>query len=430
METLALILAGGRGTRLDLLTDHRSKPSVPFAGKFRLIDFALSNCVNSGIYNVGVLTQYLPMSLHDHIGIGKPWDLDRKIGGIKLLQPYTGKDKKYGWYQGTAHAVCQNINYIKESNPKYVIILSGDHVYKMDYSQMIDYHKEKKGELTIAAQAVPLEEANRFGILETDKDMEISNFTEKPDSPPNNLASMGIYVFNTAALIDILEEHCNQENSDFGHHIIPQMIEKAPSYCYEYKGYWRDVGTVKSFWETNLALASTMPELNLYDQNWRIHTRSQEEPPVKFGDSGSAKQSIIANGSIINGEVENSVIASGVFIEEGAKVKDSIIFNNTLIKANATLNKVIVDKNVIIGSNSHIGYSKELASNYDKPNLYKSGLTVIGKGAKIPTKIKIACNSRILPYIKESDFDGEVLIKSGSSVKPKNDKGLHLVDVG
>lgn len=430
METLALILAGGRGTRLDILTEYRAKPSVPFAGKLRLIDFALSNCVNSGIYNVGVLTQYLPMSLHDHIGIGKPWDLDRKIGGVNLLQPYTGRDKKYGWYQGTAHAVCQNINYIKKNNPKYVLILSGDHVYKMDYSQMIDYHRQKGAELTIAAQRVSWEEASRFGILEANDNLEILDFKEKPEEPLNNLASMGIYVFNADLLINMLEEHCNQENSDFGHHIIPPIIESSKTFSYEFEGYWRDVGTIQSFWETNLSLAAPVPELNLYDDNWKIHTRSTEQPPAKFGAKGSAKQSLISSGAIINGIVENSIISPGAYIEEGAVVRDSIIFNDTRIKADSIVSSSVIDKRVVVGEKSYIGFGNDLTVNVDKPNLYKTGLTVIGKGAVIPNNIQIGRNCRVLPYIKEKDFGDKKDIASGTTIKPLMDKELSLVETG
>ncbi|GAB6098676.1 glucose-1-phosphate adenylyltransferase [Halanaerocella petrolearia] len=420
MKTLALILAGGRGTRLDILSNHRAKPGMPFAGKFRLIDFALSNCINSGIYNVGVLTQYLPMSLHKHIGIGKPWDLDRRIGGVTLLQPYTGNNKGGSWYQGTAHAVYQNIDYIKQNNPEYVIILSGDHVYKMDYSKMVRDHKTNGADLTIAAQRVPYKEANRFGILECNQDAKITNFAEKPDKPTSNLASMGIYVFNTETLLDILEECCTQESSDFGHHIIPPMIENNRVFAYEFDGYWKDVGTLECFWETNLSLTDPVPEFNLYDQNWKIHTRSEERPPVKFGDRGRVVGSIVANGSIINGEVENSVISPGVFIEEGAVVRDSIIFNNTLVKQDSIISKSIIDKEVIIGSNCHIGFGNNLVPNRECPNLLDCGLTVIAKGAHIPNNTQIGRDCRVFSYVDQNDFVNKV-ISSGNTVRPKED---------
>ncbi len=415
MKSLALILAGGRGSRLDFLSGHRAKPSVPFAGKFRLIDFSLSNCVNSGIYNVGVLTQYLPLSLNDHIGIGKPWDLDRRIGGVTILQPFTGR--KGGWYQGTAHAIYQNISFIRRHNPQYVLVLSGDHVYKMDYDKMINYHIEKDADLTIAAQRVPIEEADRFGILEPDKYMKIVDFLEKPEDPPGNLASMGIYVFSTDVLLDVLEKYCTKDNSDFGHHIIPPMIKDNNVYLYEYDGYWKDVGTLESYWEANLSLANPVPDFNLYEEGWKIHTRSQEKPPVKFGNDARATRSIISNGSIINGIVENSVISPGVYIEEGAVVRDSVIFNDTIIKHDSIVSKAIIDKEVIVGADSHIGFGNDLTVNKEKPNLLYNGLTVIAKRAHIPDNVQIGRNCRVLSYIDEKTF-GDKVVPSGTTVRP------------
>lgn len=418
MKTLALVLAGGRGTRLDVLSEHRAKPSVPFAGKFRLIDFVLSNCVNSGIYDVGVLTQYLPLSLNDHIGIGKPWDLDRRIGGMTLLQPFMGKEG--GWYQGTAHAIYQNLHFIKNHNPEYVIVLSGDHLYKMDYDKMINYHIEKGADVTIAAQPVAWDEASRFGILATDEDMKIIDFVEKPEDPPSNLASMGIYVFNADALIKNLEENCDKESSDFGHHIIPPMIENDDVYLYKYEGFWKDVGTLESFLEANLSLTVPLPELNMYDSNWKIHTRSEEKPPVKFGDKSRAIHSLISNGSIINGTVENSVIGPGVYIEEGAVVRDSIIFNETTVGSNSIVCKSIIDKEVTIGSNCHIGFGNDMTANYEKPELLSNGLNVIAKRAAIPDNTQIGRNCRILSCVNKEDFKDGVVV-SGSTVKSKDE---------
>ncbi|TDX51527.1 glucose-1-phosphate adenylyltransferase [Orenia marismortui] len=414
MKILALILAGGRGTRLDVLSEHRAKPSVPFGGKFRLIDFALSNCVNSGIYDIGVLTQYLPLSLNDHIKIGKPWDLDRRIGGVTILQPYTGRQG--GWYKGTAHAVYQNLSYIKQHNPKYVVILSGDHVYKMNYSEMVSYHEQKGADLTIATQRVAWENANQFGILDSNEDMQIMNFVEKPEDPPSNLASMGIYVFTTDVLIEKLEALCNQENSDFGHHIIPEMINNNDVFAYEYAGYWRDVGTLKSFWEANLALTDPLPELNLYDDNWKIHTRSEEKPPVKFGQKGQAIKSLVSNGCIINGIVENSVLSPGVVIEEGAIVRDSVILNNTVIKKDSIVCKSIIDKNAKIGINSHIGFSNEMTPSDEKPSLLTNGLNIIGRNVIVPDNTQIGRNCRILSGVLENDFEDKN-IPSGSTIR-------------
>jgi len=414
-STLALILAGGRGSRLDILSVHRAKPSVPFAGKYRLIDFALSNCVNSEIYNIGVLTQYLPHSLNKHIGIGKPWDLDRKEGGVTILQPFRGKPGNTDWYEGTAHAIYKNRSYIRNENPEDIIVLSGDHVYEMDYSKMINYHREKGADLTIAAQPVNFEEAHRFGILDHQDDMQITNFLEKPENPPSNLASMGIYVFKADKLLDVLDNNCDNINFDFGHHIIPPMIENNEVYLYKYENYWRDVGTLDSYWQTNLDLTKSIPELNLYCEKWKLHTRSEEKPPVKYGKYGSSSCSLVSNGAIINGEVIRSVISPGVYIEKGAVVRDSIIFNDTIIHSNSTINKTIIDKNVEVKENCQIGFGDNYEANRDKPELLANGLNIIGKGATIPEETLIERNCRIYPYVNSENFSNKH-IYSGSTI--------------
>ncbi|MFO7819355.1 MAG: glucose-1-phosphate adenylyltransferase [Halanaerobacter sp.] len=425
MKTLALVLAGGRGTRLDILSKHRAKPGVPFAGKFRLIDFALSNCVNSGIYNVGVITQYLPMSLNKHIGIGKPWDLDRKVGGATVLQPFRGKAETGGWYTGTAHAVYKNMGYIRRHNPDQVVILSGDHVYEMDYSKMVDYHRKKDAQLTIAAQPVDYEEASRFGILDHNDEMQITEFVEKPEEPPSNLASMGIYVFETDILLEILEKRCDEESSDFGHHIIPPIIDNGRAFAYEFDDYWKDVGTLEAFWKTNLELTDPIPELNLYDEDWKLHTRSEEKPSVKFGENGGAQSSLVSNGSIINGKVENSVISPGVFIEDGAVVKDSIIFNDTTIRKNTVVDKAIIDKEVEIGENCEIGTGDDLTPNEEKPELLSNGLNVIAKRASIPANTTIARNCRVFSYVEKDDFNTGT-VPSGSTIT--SESGVQIVE--
>lgn len=413
MKTLALILAGGRGSRLDILSEHRAKPSVPFAGKYRLIDFVLSNCVNSGIFNVGVLTQYLPLSLNDHIGIGKPWDLDRKYGGITIFQPYTGKEG--GWYKGTAHAIYQNMSYLRGISAEYILILSGDHLYKMNYDKMVEDHIDRNADLTIAAQRVPMEDASRFGILDTDKTGRITNFLEKPDDPPSNLASMGIYVFTKDVLIRGLERYCSAEKSDFGHHVIPPMIENNEVYLYEYEGYWRDVGTLKSYWETNLSLTKPLPELNMYDDEWKIHTKSVEKPPVKFGPNSKVKNCLLSNGAIINGTVVNSVISPGVYIEDNVVVKDSVIFNDAVIKKNTIIDQCLIDKEVKIGKDCQIGVGDDLTPNKEKPDLLFNGLNIIAKRAVIPDNIQVERNCRIMSYTRPKDFE-EKNIESGSTV--------------
>ncbi len=415
MKTLALILAGGRGTRLDILSAHRAKPSVPFAGKFRLIDFALSNCVNSDIYNIGVLTQYLPLSLNNHIGIGKPWDLDRKLGGVTILQPFKGKPGSTDWYEGTAHAIYQNRSFIRNQDPDEVIILSGDHVYDMDYRKMIEYHRSKDSDLTIAAQPVDIEDAHRFGILDYQEDMKITDFLEKPENPPSNLASMGIYVFDKDALLEVLEKYCSEEDSDFGHHIIPPMIENDKVYLYSFDDYWRDVGTLEAFWRTNLELTDPIPDLNLYDEDWKLFTRSEEKPPVKLGENGGTQKSLISNGAIINGRVENSVISPGVYIEEGAFVKDSIIFNDTVVRKNSEIEKSIIDKEVEIKANCKIGVGDDMTPNQEKPDLLNNGLNIIAKRATVPEDTTIERNCRIFSYAAPADFDSNI-IKSGSTV--------------
>ncbi|MFP4199479.1 MAG: glucose-1-phosphate adenylyltransferase subunit GlgD, partial [Halanaerobium sp.] len=404
--------------RLDLLSAHRAKPSVPFAGKFRLIDFALSNCINSGIYNVGVLTQYLPHSLNKHIGIGKPWDLDRKEGGLNILQPFRGKPGNTGWYEGTAHAVYNNISYIRSKSPEEIIILSGDHVYEMDYSKMIKYHRKKDADLTIAAQPVNYKDASRFGILDHQEDMKITNFLEKPDDPPSNLASMGIYVFKTDKLLEELSKNCTDIKSDFGHHIIPPMIENDEVYLYKYDGYWRDVGTIDSYWETSLELIKSLPELNLYCEKWKLHTRSKEKPPAKFGKYGKVRCSIISNGAIINGEVNNSIISPGVYIEKGAVVANSIIFNDSIIRSNSIIDKTIIDKGVEIKENCQIGNGEDYTANKAKPQLLINGINIIGKRATIPKNIVLGRNCRVFPYVKPDDFH-ESNISSGNTIKSK-----------
>lgn len=321
METLALILAGGRGSRLDLLSQRRSKPAVPFAGKFRIIDFSLSNASNSGIVDIAILTQYLPHSLNEHIGSGKPWDLDRRDLQVTILHPHNS------WYMGTADAVNKNLDFVKRKKPKYVLILSGDHIYKMDYRKLIKRHKELNAEMTIACKVVPLEDVSRFGIVEADKNGYVENFIEKPESSTSNLASMGIYVFNYDTLVEAIElKREIHEDLDFGNHIIPYLIyeKKAKIGTYEYYDYWQDVGTYNSYLNTSLELNNQALELDLYDPTWRIYTKVSGMPPVKFGENAIINRSLISDGSIIEGTVINSVLSPGVFVRKGAVVKDSV----------------------------------------------------------------------------------------------------------
>lgn len=388
METLALILAGGRGSRLDILSEKRSKPAVPFAGKFRIIDFALSNCCNSGIFQIGILTQYLPLSLNEHIGVGKPWDLDRRDSFVTLLQPNNS------WYEGTADAIRKNIEFVKRYASKYVLILSGDHIYKMDYSKMIEQHKQTGADLTIAAKIVPIEEASRFGVLETDSNLKINKFVEKPKEPKSNKASMGIYVFSTQALIDAIEAHPDIVDLDFGKHIIPDMIQQKNVYAYEFYDYWMDVGTYDSYLETNLELCDDCA-LDLYDPSWKIYTKSEDLPPVKVGDNAEIKKSLISNGCRIDGRVEHSVISPGVVIGEGTVITDSVILNDVVIGKNCHIEKAIIDKETVISDNSTIGTGDDFMPNKDKPNILSSGLNVIGKKLILPEGLVVERNVRI-----------------------------------
>jgi len=410
METLAIILAGGRGSRLDILSEKRSKPAVPFAGKFRIIDFALSNCTNSGIFQIGILTQYLPLSLNEHIGVGKPWDLDRRDSFVTLLQPNNS------WYNGTADAVRKNIEFVKRYASKYVLILSGDHIYKMDYSKMIEQHKKTGADLTIAAKIVPMDEASRFGILETDENLRIQKFVEKPKQPKSNKASMGIYVFNTEALIQAIEEHPDIDDLDFGMHIIPGMIKNKKVYAYEYYDYWKDVGTYDSYVEANLELCRDDCPLDLYDKEWKIYTKSEDLPPVKVGKSANISTSLISNGCKILGNVTNSVLSPGVIVGEGTVIKNSVILNDVIIGKNCKIEDTIIDKDTVIGDNSIIGTGDKSIVNQDNPKVLSSGLNVIGKKLILPEGLVVERNVRIFSSSSKKVVPN-THIKAGETIK-------------
>lgn len=367
-EMLAMILAGGQGSRLGVLTKEIAKPAVPFGGKYRIIDFPLSNCSNSGIDTVGVLTQYQPFILNSHIGIGAPWDLDRTSGGVSVLPPYM-RESGGDWYKGTANAIYQNINFIDNYDPEYVLILSGDHIYKMDYSKMLEYHKEKKADATISVIEVPYREASRFGIMNTKEDYEIYEFEEKPKNPKNNLASMGIYIFTWNVLRHYLikDEQNPDSSNDFGKNIIPSMLEgNKRLIAYPFKGYWKDVGTVDSLWEANMDLLDDENELNIHDTSWKIYSVNPIMPPQYIGATAEVKRSILAEGCEIFGEVSNSVVFPGVYIGKGAKVKDSVVMPNTKIKDNSVVTKAILGQDVIVEENTVLGTLDEI--------------TVIGEG--------------------------------------------------
>ncbi len=414
METLALILAGGRGSRLDILSEKRSKPAVPFGGKFRIIDFALSNCTNSGIFQIGILTQYLPLSLNEHIGVGKPWDLDRRDSFVTLLQPSNS------WYMGTADAVRKNLEFVKRYASEYVLILSGDHIYKMDYRKLIEQHKNTGADLTIACKIVPIEEASRFGILEADETLRINKFVEKPQQPKSNKASMGIYVFSTKALIEQLENNDDIEDLDFGRDIIPHMIKDKKVYAYEYYDYWKDVGTYDSYLEANLELCHDS-SLDLYDPNWKIYTKSEDLPPVKFGDKAKVTTSLISNGSKIYGTVDESVLSPGVIVGEGSIVKHSVILNDVVIGKNCVIEDTIIDKNTVIGDNSIIGKGDKSIPNKDKPKLLSSGLNVIGKKLILPEGLVVERNVRIFSSPNPTEISDK-LIPAGTTINSAKKK--------
>ena len=417
-EMIAMLLAGGQGSRLGVLTSKVAKPAVAFGGKYRIIDFPVSNCINSGVDTVGVLTQYQPLRLNTHIGIGIPWDLDRNIGGVTVLPPYE-KSGESEWYTGTANAIYQNLEYMESYNPDYVLILSGDHIYKMDYELMLDFHKANGAEVTIAVMPVPIEEASRFGIMITDDKRRITEFEEKPKNPRSNLASMGIYIFNWKTLKESLIANADQPELDFCKNVIPYCHDKgAPLYAYEFNVYWKDVGTLNSYWEANMELIDIVPEFNLYEEYWKIYTKSEIQPPQYLAPESAVESSIIGEGSDIFGEVYNSVIGCGVTIGKGTVVRDSIIMNYTKIGDNCELNKAIVAENVEIGNNVKLGVGEE-ADNDTAPHIYNHGIVTVGEKSVIPDGITVGKNSVIFRVTNSADYEnsslssGKTLIKAG-----------------
>jgi glucose-1-phosphate adenylyltransferase len=416
-RTLAVILAGGEGERLSILSSLRAKPAVPFGGKYRIIDFTLSNCVNSDIDNVVVLTQYNPRSLNDHIGMGRPWDLDRNYGGVRMLQPYIARGRVAEWYRGTADAVLQNLNVIEQAPGDTVLVLAGDHIYKMDYQPFVAAHRRHRADVTIAVRRVPLADATRMGILALDDNDRIVEWHEKPRQPKSDLASMGVYVFSKRALRQWLIE----SRADFGHDVIPAMIEGgARVYAYRFDGYWQDVGTVQSYWDANLALLSDAPELDLYDREWIIHTRSEERAPAKIGATAQVHRSLISHGCVINGSVVNSVLSPGVVVDVGASVRDSIILFDSVIRTGAVVDRAILDKEVAVGPGAIVGEGTDFdVVNRREPGRLNTGITVVGKRAVIPRGVRIGRNVLIGEGARAADFLSRI-VKSGSTVeRPK-----------
>ncbi len=417
-EMIAMLLAGGQGSRLGVLTSKVAKPAVAFGGKYRIIDFPLSNCINSGIDTVGVLTQYQPLRLNTHIGIGIPWDLDRNHGGVTILQPYE-KSQSSEWYSGTANAIYQNMNYIDSYDPEYVLILSGDHIYKMDYEVMLDFHKANHADVTIAVMPVPMEEASRFGIVVTDEDNRIREFEEKPENPSSNLASMGIYIFSWKVLKEALKANEDVSGCDFGKHVIPYCHEKGQRiFAYEYNGYWKDVGTLGSYWEANMELIDLIPEFNLYEEYWKIYTRSDVNAPQYISADADVEKCILGEGTEIYGEVKNSVIGSNVTIGKGAVVRDSIIMSDTQIGENTVVDKAIIAENCRIGAGCELGVGEE-KPNKLKESVYAFGLVTIGEESVVPPNVKIGKNTAISGVTESKDYpdglldSGEYIIKAG-----------------
>ena len=413
-QMIAMLLAGGQGSRLGVLTQGMAKPAVAFGGKYRIIDFPLSNCVNSNVDTVGVLTQYRPLKLNAHIGIGIPWDLDKQIGGVSVLPPYE-RSGDSEWYTGTANAIYQNIEYIEQFNPDYVLILSGDHIYKMDYSEMLAYHRKVGADATVAVMPVAWDEAHRYGIVVADASGKITEFEEKPQNPKSNLASMGIYIFNWSVLREALLELVNVANCDFGMHVIPHCFRKTGNlYTYQFNNYWKDVGTLTSYWEANMELVELLPEFNLYEEFWQIYTTTESLPPAYIGEEGSVRRSVVGDGSSIEGKVRHSILGSRVVVEKGAKIKDSILMNGVVVKAGAVLDKVIVAENTVIGENAHVGEGIYAPSHLD-PKVYNSDLTVIAADSVIPADVTIGRNVAISGVTTEEDYPDKNL-PSGSYI--------------
>ncbi len=413
-EMIAMLLAGGQGSRLGVLTSKLAKPAVAFGGKYKIIDFPLSNCINSGIDTVGVLTQYQPLRLNQHIGIGIPWDLDRNIGGVTVLPPYE-KSENTDWYTGTANAIYQNMEFMEYYHPSYVVILGGDHIYKMDYEMMLHFHKKNKAKITLATYEVPLEEASRFGLVITDENNQVLEFEEKPKHPRSNKASMGIYIFDWDVLKESLETLKDQPGCDFGMHVIPYCHERGDKIvAYNYQGYWKDVGTLSSYWEANMELIDIIPEFNLYEEFWRIYTRSELLPPQYFSSEAKVSGCIVGEGTEIYGEIYDSVIGSGVTIEEGAVIERSIIMNGCTVKAGARVEKAILAENVIVGERTQLGVFEE-AENEFNPSVYAGGLVTVGEDSVIPPDVKVGKNVAIAGVTTASDYPDGILA-SGKSI--------------
>lgn len=412
-SAFAMIMGGGASESLSVLTETRAEPAVPFGGKFRLIDFPLSNCVNSEIYNVAVLTQYRPFSLNNHIGIGKSWDLDRASGGVRLLQPYQGGP--YGdWQQGNADAVRRNLDFVEAQSEEHVLILAGDHIYLMDYRPMLRQHLQNEADVTVAVRRVNLHETHRYGIVSVGPEDRILGFQEKPRRARETLASMGIYVFRKSVLMDLL---ANDAYLDFGRHVLPATVESALSiYAYPFPGYWADVGTVQAYWEANMSLLAEDPALDLHNPDWVVHTRSEERAPSKFGPHAGAAGNLFSNGCQIHGTVERSILSPGVYVAEGAVIRDSILLNDTVVESGAIIDRCIVDKNVTISQGAQLGVGDDNTPSKEMPNQINTGVTLIGKGAVVPANLSLGRNVVVHPFADAKAFGRRKNVTSGTHI--------------
>lgn len=425
-NVLAMILAGGQGDRLSILSEQRAKPAVVFGGQYRIIDFALSNCANSAITKVAVLTQYRPRSLVNHIGSGRPWGLDTLEGGVQILQPYLGR-VDMDWYQGTADAVYQNLYFIEESRAREVLILAGDHIYLTSYRNMIAYHRSQGADATVAVYAVPREEAHRFGVLDLDQNGRIIDFEEKPENPRSPWVSMGVYCFNKDVLVEQLQADADlgdESRHDFGRDIIPRMYKTHRVFGYQYQGYWRDVGTVESYHQANMDLLAPVPPLNLDDPDVRLRTAGAIQPPAKIGSNAKVVDSLISPGARIEGTVIRSVISPGVVIEAGAEVRDSVIQHRCVIRAGAVVDRSILDKEVTVGRNAIIGEGDNNQPNFERPDIVNAGISILGKRVVVPDGLRVGRNVVVGPGVAEELLDRDHL-ESGASVHPTQ-MPLHL----
>jgi glucose-1-phosphate adenylyltransferase len=412
LRTLALILAGGESKALSALTAERSEAAVPFAGKFRIIDFALSNCVNSGIYHVGVLTQYRPRSLHEHIGVGKPWDLDRRIGGVRVLHPFLTSEGG-NWQHGNADAVRGNLDFIAEQQCDAVLLLAGDHIYKMDYRPMLQIHQDRGADVTVAVHSVNRHEVHRYGIVTVDTDGTVGRFEEKPRRTQSSLASMGIYVFRKKFLMDLLS---SGEENDFGRELMPRIVKQTNVAAYHFQGYWADVGTVQAYYEANMALLVETPALDLYDPEWIIHTKSEERPAALVGAEARAEGNLLCDGCQIYGQVVRSVIAPGVIVAPGAVVRDSILLTDTVVEQDAVVDRCILDKETVVGKEAKVGDGDDNTPNQAAPERLNTGLTVAGRRTRIPAGAIIGRNVVLMPRTSSEQFGPDLVVPSGTTV--------------